>query len=606
MFDFTICLPTESAGEPLEMSFQGARRAFGRGWLERSGIGRVIESHAGDLSILAYGRVRLDGRALDERDGSVKLAGAWRRNGPDMVRRLDGEFLLAIADRVTGAWVAAVDRFSSFRLYYGSIVKGAAFGTAPIAVAGALGKAPEVNAQAVLAYAYFHVVPAPLSICSGVRRLDHGELLLGDGAGELGVRRYWQPHFEETRPFEFSGERDRFMSALRTGISECVEGQCADEVGCFLSGGTDSSTIAGLVTEHFGSGARTFSIGFGVSGYDESHYSRIAVKHFGTRHTECYLQPVDVERALPILASDYEQPFGNSSAVPTFFCARLGLDAGVRRMLGGDGGDELYGGNERYAKQWIFSVWNDVPAPIRVGLVEPILFGPLAGIDIAALRKARSYIDQTRVPLPERLQGKYNLLERFGRGTVFTAAFLERAEPFEPAELAREVWARTDAASEINKLLAYDFKFTLADSDLPKVTRMCEAAGVEVSYPMLTKAVVDHSLQLAPGQKLHRTKLRYFFKNALRGFLPDAILRKEKHGFGLPFGAWALTQPGLMALADDALAGLAKRGFIRPAFVGDLRQALASGHADYYGTMVWILAVLELWLREHLPDARCA
>jgi len=207
--------------------------------------------------------------------------------------------------------------------------------------------------------------------------------------------------------------------------------------------------------------------------------------------------------------------------------------------------------------------------------------------------------------LPDRLQGKYNLLDRFGRENVFTDAFLHRCRGFEPIEYARGVWARGDAKAQINQLLAYDFKITLADNDLPKVTRMCEAAGVEVAYPMLSSAVTDFSLTLPPGQKLHGTQLRYFFKRALRGFLPDEILRKKKHGFGMPFGAWVLSQPDLARIADDALAGLAERGFIRPAFIDELRKALASAHPGYFGTMVWILSVLELWLREHVPDARC-
>ncbi len=605
IFEFTASLPLsrEGAAAGVESAAPGA---FGLGTLRSSQDRRAFVGRAGDTSVLAYGQVRFDGSLLASAESACgALADAWRQHGDGLLDRLGGEFIVALASD-SGRWLAAVDRFSTFRLYFGSDRGRVAFGTAPIAVARELGISPEVDPQAVLGYAYFHVIPAPLSIVRGVHRLDHGEVVLGDGKGGSAVRRYWQPVFEESRPFDFNVERDRFMGALRTGVAECVEGFDPDEIGCFLSGGTDSSTIAGLVTEKFGKGARTFSIGFGVSGYDETHYSRLAVERFKTRHTEYYLTPADVEQALPTVASDYEQPFGNASAAPTFFCARIAAEAGVRRMLGGDGGDELYGGNERYAKQWIFSAWNEVPAVLRSGVVEPLLFGPLKGVDVGLIRKARSYIEQTREPLPDRLQGKYNLLERFGRSNVFTDAFLAGAAPFEPTELARAVYARSDAAAQINKLLAYDFKFTLADSDLPKVTRMCEAAGVEVSFPMLVKAVTDHSLVLAPDQKLKRTQLRYFFKNALRGFLPEEILRKEKHGFGLPFGAWVLTQPGLQAMVDDALAGLATRGYLKPEFIRQLREAMASGHAGYYGTMVWILAVLELWLREHLPDARCA
>ena len=497
-----------------------------------------------------------------------------------------------------------MDRFSSFRLYFAESGGFVAIGTAPIEVARALGIAAELNAQAILGYTYFHVVPAPLSIIRGVRRLEHGHVIAGGGGGKWDVRCYCEPHFDETRPFEFQAERIRFVQALRTGVGECVEALSADEVGCFLSGGTDSSTIAGLTTEIFGTGARTFSIGFRIDGYDETHYARVAVERFKTRHTQYYLQPGDVERSLPLVASSYEQPFGNASAVPTYFCARLAREAGVRRMLGGDGGDELYGGNARYAKQWVLSLWNGVPSPIRAGLVEPLLFGVLRDASFAPLRKARSYIESARVPLPDRLQGKYNLLEWFGRQTVFTDAFLAQAEGFDPTVLACDVWARSNAKADINRMLAYDFKFTLADSDLPKVTRMCEVAGVEVAYPMLTHAVTDFSLGVPPRQKLHRTQLRYFFKQALRGFLPEEILHKKKHGFGMPFGVWMLAQPELSGLVDDALAGLAKRGYVRPAFISELRQAMTSSHPGYYGTMVWILSILELWLREHVPGAR--
>jgi asparagine synthase (glutamine-hydrolysing) len=207
------------------------------------------------------------------------------------------------------------------------------------------------------------------------------------------------------------------------------------------------------------------------------------------------------------------------------------------------------------------------------------------------------------------LQSRYNLLNRLGAREVFTDAVLGQVSLGQPLELEREVWARARAArlpmSQINQLLAWDFKFTLADSDLPKVTRMCAAAGVDVAFPMLTRALVEHSLRLRPDEKLKGRKLRHFFKESLRGFLPDEIIAKQKHGFGMPFGDWLLTHERLRALADDALRSLASRGVIREAFLKQLLAQLASGHAGYYGTMVWVLMIFELWLRASpLADLR--
>jgi asparagine synthase (glutamine-hydrolysing) len=134
---------------------------------------------------------------------------------------------------------------------------------------------------------------------------------------------------------------------------------------------------------------------------------------------------------------------------------------------------------------------------------------------------------------------------------------------------------------------------------------MCQAAGVQVSFPMLTHELVEHSLRLRPGEKLKGQRLRHFFKESLRGFLPDEIIAKQKHGFGLPFGDWLLTHERLRAMADDALRSLAARGIIRPEFLEQLLAQLASGHAGYYGTMVWVLMILELWLRASpLADVR--
>lgn len=581
-----------------------------------SGPGLQV-ARQGEAGAMVFGRLRfadqLPGR--QPTDAAAELLARWREQGDAVLDALAGEWLVALWDGHGGAQgsgpgraLIAVDRFSTFPLFWADQGDSLGFGARPADAAQAANLSLQADWQSVFAYTYFHMIPAPMSIYAGVRRLDLGEALRIEN-GKAEPFRYWSPVFDERRPFDFATEREAFLAALRDGVTECTTGLGRDQIGCFLSGGTDSSTIAGLVTRHYQAPARTFSIGFDVGGYDESMYSRLAAKHFGTEHTEYYLTADDVLAGVEQIATQYEQPFGNSSAVPTYFCAGIARDKGVARMLGGDGGDELYGGNERYAKQAVFALYQRVPAPLRESLLEPLLFRGLKNVDMKLLAKARSYIEQASEPLPDRLQSRYNLLNFLGAGRIFTDAMLERVTVGQPLALAREVWARGRATAEpmsqLNHLLAWDFKFTLADSDLPKVTRMCHAAGVEVAFPMLTRALVEHSLKLDPRQKLKGRRLRHFFKESLRGFLPDEIIEKKKQGFGVPFGDWLLRHDKLRAKADDALRSLADRGVIRPEFLNELLAQLKSGHAGYYGTMVWILTVLELWLRASpLADER--
>jgi asparagine synthase (glutamine-hydrolysing) len=149
----------------------------------------------------------------------------------------------------------------------------------------------------------------------------------------------------------------------------------------------------------------------------------------------------------------------------------------------------------------------------------------------------------------------------------------------------------------IERMMHLDHKITLADNDLRKVTRMCEAAGVEVRFPLLDDDLVEFSGELSPRQKVDKGRLRVLFKDALRGFLPDATIAKSKHGFGLPFGIWLNHHAPLKALTDDALDSLGKRGIVKPDYLAFLRREHATGHASYYGVMIWVLVELELWLR---------
>ena len=169
-------------------------------------------------------------------------------------------------------------------------------------------------------------------------------------------------------------------------------------------------------------------------------------------------------------------------------------------------------------------------------------------------------------------------------------------------EQQRDVWVEARVQkTRLNRYLAYDWRYTLAECDLPKVVGTTALAGVAVGFPMLDQALVDFSMRLPAPYKLKGHALRWFFKEALRGFLPDDILSKKKQGFGLPFGVWMARHAGLKKLSQDALASLAERGIVEPAFMRRLLEQYLPEHPHYYGTLVWIMLMLEHWLRQHRP-----
>ncbi len=551
----------------------------------------------GSLLIAFSGVPRFANSELNElsraRGYVAALATGYRRWQGNLANHMLGQHSIAIVDQNDQSLFLAVDRFATHPLSY-------AMGSSAIRFASNLDSLRvsqefTLNPQSIFNYIYFHVIPGPETVYRDVRRLLAGECLTYKN-GQTTVNRYWQPEFIENQSAPFEELKHDFLGALRDGVKNAADGQ---NCGAFLSGGTDSSTIAGLLGQVSGAPARTYSIGFEAAGYDEMEYARIAAKHFKTDHHEYYVTPADVAEAIPKIAQVYDQPFGNSSAVPTYFCARFAKQDGIDLLLGGDGGDELYGGNERYAKQHIFEHYQRMPRLIRGALIEPAL--GLPGLDsIMPLRKAKSYVEQAKLPMPARME-TYNLLDRFGVTNVLAPEFLADVSTAAPLQHLTKVYSEAHAHTLINRMLALDFKLTLSDNDLPKVSRMCELAKVNVAYPMLDDGVLDFSLRLAPNLKLKGTKLRYFFKEALRGFLPDAIITKTKHGFGLPFGPWLRDYPPLQQLAYGSLEQLGDRGVIRKEFTRELITAVRSGNAGYYGTMVWVLMMLDLWFTNHRP-----
>ncbi len=538
-----------------------------------------------------------EGSAVESRDGA---AAAWRAalagSAPAAAAAAaaQGHFCVGFTDE-SGRAFLAVDRFATRSMCYR--VDGNEFRWAESA-AELGGRDAEIDPQALFDYLYHHAIPSPRTVFRGVHRLPPGHYATF-ADGRLEEAPYWKPAFDE-RPFaSFAAARDEFRRVL----ADAVAAQLDDtRPAAFLSGGTDSSTVAGLIAQVSGRAPATYSIGFEAEGYDEMEFARIAARHFATDHHEYYVTPDDLVRSIPAVAAHHDQPFGNSSALPAYYCALRARQDGVTRMLAGDGGDELFGGNTRYAKQRVFGWYGQVPAALRNGLIEPLTDRGLLD-RIPLLRKGASYVRQARVPMPDRLQ-TYNLLHRLGLPSMLTAAFASQIDTADPQEQERRVWAEAAGASDINQMLAYDWRYTLAENDLPKVRGSTDLAGVSVGYPFLEQAVVDFSARLPSSYKLRGLKLRWFFKEALRGFLPDAIISKQKHGFGLPFGVWAMRHAGLHALARDSLRGFATRGVIQPEFIDALFERHLPEHPGFFGEMVWILMMLEQWFRHHRPDWR--
>jgi asparagine synthase (glutamine-hydrolysing) len=562
------------------------------------GLVPVSRHREGPLLVALLGHVSFESGELshmaDERGSAAAAARAYQRQGPDCVKQMHGPFALAVSDEARQSGLLAIDRMAVRSLCYAPVAGGVVFASTADAVIAHPGVGRHLCRQGIFNYLYQETVPAPGTIYEGVHKLLPGQRVIIDGA-KANVDFYWQLGYGDVPERSDAALRAEFHDLLGKCVARTVT---ADAVGAFLSGGTDSSTIAGMLTQLRGRPIDTYSIGFEAEGFDEMDYARITSRHFGTRAHEYYVTPRDVADAIPRIATAYDEPFGNASAVPTYCCARLARQDGRTLLLAGDGGDEIFGGNARYAKQKIFEWYGVLPSGIRRGLVEPLLFSGSWVQSIPPLRKAMSYAQQARTPLPDRLE-TYNFLEREVLADVFEPDFLAAVDPHEPRTIARDVYARTTSLSPVNRMMHLDLKKILADNDLRKVNGMCELAGVEVRYPLLDDELVAFSGRLSARQKVRGLQLRYFFKDALKDFLPPETLAKSKHGFGLPFGLWLERDAELRELAHDSLTLFKRRGYVRPGYVDRLLHLHQSSHASYFGVMIWIIIMLEHWLRAH-------
>ena len=549
----------------------------------------------GTISALSLGKPRFkdasSAQIARQEGGAVAWERAFREKGMFAPASVAGDFAIGLRD-VGGRTFLAVDRFAIRSLCYRQVGDQLLFAERADELADAT---VEIDPQAVFDYFYFHVIPSPRTIYKGIYRVPPGHCVLFEN-GQTRVQPYWVPEFTENGMPSFEQRRQEFRELLQKAVARQLDG---GKAGCFLSGGTDSSTVAGMIGLANSVPAATYSIGFEAEGYDEMEFARIAAKKFGTEHHEYYVTPADLVNGIPMVAASYDQPFGNSSALPAYYCAKMAHDDGLSTILAGDGGDELFGGNSRYARQKVFDRYQYLPGFIRRGVLEPVLKGR-GESSIGLIRKAASYTEQASAPMPDRLQ-MYNLITRLGPSQVLTGEFLAQIDRSLPLAHQREVWRSAKANTKTNRELAFDWRYTLGEIDLPKVTGTTRLAGIKVGFPMLDDDLVDFSIGLPTDYKLRGMQLRWFFKEALRGFLPDEIIVKKKQGFGLPFGVWLNKNPALFELAADSVRGLAGRGVLRSEFAETLLTRLLNEHPGYYGEMIWISMMLEQWLRAKAP-----
>lgn len=525
-------------------------------------------------------------RLSKEQNPACALLEGYQREGRSVLAKLGGEFACCLMEPERRYALLAIDRVGINALAFTVQNNVLVFGSQLDQIIAHPAINATIDPQGIYNYLYFHVVPSPDTIYQGVHKLQPAEYVeFGEGHLKRGF--YWQRKYADD-----TGSKKALLKQLNGQLQEATR-QCPHDAqtGAFLSGGLDSSTVVGMFSKVARRPIDAFSIGFSADGYDEMEYARITARHFQAKLHEYYVTPKDVLAAIPLITQSYDEPFGNASAVPAYYCAKFARDYGMERLLAGDGGDEIFAGNARYAKQKMFDYYRHVPNFAKM-LIEKL------ALDLPLLRKLKSYVQQAAIPMPQRLE-TYNYLHRTPLSEIFTDDFLAQINPELPIHNLQQTYQRGPTEDFVKNMLFLDNKFTLADNDLRKVNRMCEMAGVEVYYPMLQENLLDFAASVPSGWLMEGFELRSFYREGMRGFLAKETLAKSKKGFGLPFGVWMQTDKDLQDFALANLEAFSHRGILNPEWNSQLISLHKQGHAAYYGAMIWILILLEQWLSAH-------
>ncbi|MCS5709118.1 asparagine synthase [Candidatus Berkiella cookevillensis] len=514
--------------------------------------------------------------------------------GPQITHQLEGQYLLLILRPQIQEVFIVQDKLGTHPIFYSKNHQGLFFGNHLRPFSKILQLKDNISTDALYHYLYYHNIPRPLCIYQKFSSILPGHYLIFQNE-HLQILPYWHPTYVEHATISTAQKQSELHAHLRESVQKSITHQNA---GVFLSGGIDSTSVLAMMSEQTQAPVDAFTIGFDVDNYDEVFYAKTAAKAYKANHHIYYLQAEDIIHCFDNLQDSLSQPFGNASIIPTYYCAKMAQEQNISLLLAGDGGDELFGGNARYAKQRLLSYYHLIPKFFRKNLIE-ILDQKLSPLKkISLISKISSYIEQANTSMPARMES-YNLLNHIGNQTLLHPDMMAQINMHAPLQLLSHYYAQVDAKTMLGKMLGTDLKFTLTDSDLVKVRNACQLANINVNFPFLQAPLIDFSLQLSDKDKVSGRHLRYFYKKAIQAYIPSSIIQKQKHGFGMPYGLWLLSNQKLKDFSFERLHAFKHRSIIKASFIESLTQNLIHQHPSYYGVLCWIFLMLEGWLDKH-------
>jgi asparagine synthase (glutamine-hydrolysing) len=507
----------------------------------------------------------------------------------ELARRLDGMFAFAVWDG--HRLVLGRDRMGKKPLYYWSGGGRLVFASEIKALLAHPWVPRDLDPDALDAYLTFGYVPTPRTFFAGVRSLPPGHVgCFEPGEPDLVFERYWSLAAAAgvaDMVQDGKSTEERLRQLLTAAV---VKRMVADvPMGAFLSGGVDSSTVVALMSEHADRPVATFTIGFeDTEGFDERLYARAVARHFGTEHTEFVVQP-DAANLIDRLVDYHDQPFGDSSALPTFLLSEL-TRRHVTVALCGDGGDEVFAGYERFAAALALSKLQLLPSAASDVVATALQQLPPATLG-RRLASARRFIRRRDLPPHRALLSWVSYTPDEWRAHLRPGASDWGFDHYE------SLWEHSAGLDLLGRLQAVTMGSYLVDDLLVKVDRMSMAHGLEVRSPFLDADVVAFGLSLPSWDKVIGPSLKRALKKALAGALPEEILRRAKRGFGLPLDRWFRTD--LRAYVEGTLGGSRARvrAHLEPEALDDLLAEHMSGHTGH-GHVLWTLLTLEAFLQK--------